>query len=478
MQSEQRDEYGHRVVALDDYDGDGLPEVAVSGDGGGESPPGVDVYILPGSTLRDVLRNSATSPSVGVENLPRLIIDDLDGPSDNNGLGFDMALLPDLDGDSLDEVLICAPDARQSNNLLGSSPFAGSSIVVFGNAIEAALGSTATIDIDSLIANNNAVRLDGANMFDSDCTAVSSAGDFDGDGVSDVLIGEGRAGIASQSRAHVVYGRAILQARQGDGAIRLENLETDELGVSIITELTLDLFGGAVSNIGDFNADGFDDAVIGAPRTGDSSGQSSRGAAYVFFGTEAEFTQSVTRQDLVEMELGISIQGGGSEATDQTGSAFAAAGDINGDGFDDFFVSTPGADTERNGTRSFNDGRVDLILGTDTELVKGTEFELRDYSDGVRIFGAFSTQGIADLDASRDLDGDGVRDLLIGATRSTTCLLDGSRASNGQLIVVSGARILDALGKNESIDLNDHLFGGNLTANVPGTSSLDVCSLP
>ena len=124
----------------------------------------------------------------------------------------------------------------------------------------------------------NGFRLDGIDMFDSSGISVSSAGDVNGDGFEDVIIGASSADPNGNSRAgesYVVFGAAggfapsmSLAALDGTNGFRLDGIDAG------------DLSGTSVSSAGDVNGDGFDDIIIGA-FGGDPNGNFNVGESYV-----------------------------------------------------------------------------------------------------------------------------------------------------------------------------------------------------
>src|SRR5262249_58410404 len=104
--------------------------------------------------------------------------------------------------------------------------------------------------------------------------------------------------------------------------------------------------GNPVSSAGDVNGDGFDDLIVGAPG-GDGAGNAKydAGESYVIFGTDTGFGASVDLASLTATQ-GFVIYG--VEGTDYAGWSVSAAGDVNGDGFDDLIVGAPDADAAVN----------------------------------------------------------------------------------------------------------------------------------
>jgi Ca2+-binding RTX toxin-like protein len=179
-----------------------------------------------------------------------------------------------------------------------------------------------------------------------------------GDGFSDVIIGAPRADPhGSESGAsYVVFGKA-----SGFGA----NLNLSALngtnGFRISGVAAGDWSGYSVSSAGDVNGDGFDDLLISAPRA-DPNGIDSAGANYVVFGKASGFGANFNLSTL-NGKNGFRLQG--EAADDRSGDAVSAAGDLNGDGFDDLLIGARYADNGANSGTSyvvfgFNTGKVDF----------------------------------------------------------------------------------------------------------------------
>ncbi len=159
-------------------------------------------------------------------------------------------------------------------------------------------------------------------------TSVSGGGDFNGDGYSDAIIGA--PGIDS---AFVVFGNSAATTQMW---INGEGWNTNT-GFAI-TGASGTSFGRSVASVGDFNGDGFDDIAIGAPYTSPDSGEGA-GSAYIIFG-KATWAATFDATAALDGTTGFVVNGG--TVDDHLGVAVAAAGDANGDGLADVVIGAPG----------------------------------------------------------------------------------------------------------------------------------------
>ncbi|MBI2416219.1 MAG: FG-GAP repeat protein [Candidatus Kerfeldbacteria bacterium] len=237
-------------------------------------------------------------------------------------------------------------------------------------------------------------ELTGQSAGDFAGQAVASAGDINGDGFQDMLIGapnNDTAG-ANAGAAYIIYG----QNAQFTSPISL----SDSIVVPLSGVTAGDTAGYAVAGAGDVNNDGFDDFLIGAYRR--SSGA---GSAYLIYGQS---------QTLTAVTLAQAVTAGGAEftgemANDQAGYAVAGAGDVNGDGYDDFLI---GANTMADG--GTNAGAAYIIYGKPTEYTS-TSLATND-SNIVQLTGeSASNLAGAAVATAGDVNFDGYADFLIGA---------------------------------------------------------------
>ncbi|WP_295626185.1 integrin alpha, partial [uncultured Nitrosomonas sp.] len=199
------------------------------------------------------------------------------------------------------------------------------SYVVFGKAS----GFDASLHLSNLNGSDGFRLHSGEGVI----SAISSAGDVNGDGFDDVIIGAHGAdpnGRDSGS-SYVVFGKASgfeaainLSDLSGVNGFRLDGVAAD------------DESGHSVSGAGDVNGDGFDDVIIGA-HGADPNGRDS-GSSYVVFGKASGFEAAINLSDLSGVN-GFRLDG--VAADDESGHSVSGAGDVNGDGFDDLIVGAP-----------------------------------------------------------------------------------------------------------------------------------------
>ena len=378
----------------------------------------------------------------------------LDGAEAYDSLGSSVSSAGDVNGDGFDDVILNAPGIDPS---LGQ----GSSFVVFGKSS----GFAATMDISS-IDGSNGFYFTGEEVINS----VSSAGDMNGDGFDDVIIGAAladNAGYMSGS-SYVVFGKA-----SGLGAaVDLSQLDGSN-GFRLDGENAGDLSGVSVSSAGDVNGDGFDDVIVGASFADSNGGDS--GSSYVVFGKALGFDAVIDLSNL-DGNNGFRMDG---VANDRSGFAVSGAGDVNGDGFDDVIVGAPYA--EPNG---FMSGSSYVVLGRssfDAEL----DFSSLEDGKSVRLDGNERDRSGISVSGAGDVNGDGFDDLIVGADNAdsngsgsgASYVLFGSRdfgsgdGGGGELPEITGTADDDTLKGSEAAE---HFIAGEGNDNLLGRGGADV----
>ena len=227
----------------------------------------------------------------------------------------------DVNGDGIDDLIVGVPDGDAGGN---ASADAGEDYSLVGHA------GGGDVDLASLAAGDG-FRLLGADAGDEAGRSVHAAGDLNGDGIGDLIVGAPMPMAARRpiwSRCYVVFGHA--GASRAD--IDLESLAAGNgfriTGVAGGTRRAL-----SVSAAGDVNGDGIDDVIVGAHGAAGDAGQQlcdlrpcRRHAA----------PTSTSRRSTAD---GFRLQG--ADAFDSSAFAVSGAGDVNGDGIDDLIVGAP-----------------------------------------------------------------------------------------------------------------------------------------
>ena len=343
----------------------------------------------------------------------------LDGIDDGDRSGYSVSGAGDVNGDGTDDLIIGAPGADP-----GSEASAGESYVVFGTMS----GFPASFDLSTLDGTNG-FRLDGIDDSDYFGWSVSGAGDVNGDGVDDIIIGAPLAdpgGIIEAGQSYVVFGTMSgfpasfdLSTLDGTNGFRLDGIDDS------------DYFGWSVSGAGDVNGDGVDDIIIGARHDDviQTLSDGLAGTSYVVFGTMSGFPASM---DLSTLDGSNGFIIPGIDDGDFSGISVSGAGDVNDDGTDDIIIGAsradPGGDRE---------GESYVVFGKRSGFAASMDLSTLDGSNGFRLDGidANDRSGTS-VSGAGDVNGDGVDDIIIGALFADP----GGDALAGESYVVFGKR--------------------------------------
>lgn len=328
--------FGSSVAGAGDVNADGFSDVLVGApffDQGEADEGGAFLYM---------------GSAQGLTNIPTLI----QGNQPNAHMGSALAGAGDLNGDDFSDIIIGAPhyDKQYSDQGLvgihfGSAAGISSSLEITGNQMEENFGRSvacagdvngdgyADIMVGSRfqgkgLANEGVATLytgfaggintkplsvlkgNQANAFLGQ--SLASAGDVNGDGFSDIVIGAHLYDHGQNNEGAVMIWHGGASGPDTAGATALHSNQPESA------------FGYSVSGAGDINGDGFDDIVVGAPRY--DNGQFDEGVAFVFAGTPNGVGK--TASNMLEAD----------QADASFGTSVSAAGDVNGDGYGDIII--------------------------------------------------------------------------------------------------------------------------------------------
>ena len=169
--------------------------------------------------------------------------------------------------------------------------------------------------------------------------SVSSAGDVNGDGLGDLLIGAYGAAAGGQDRgqSYLVYGQPTGSVHPLTGSLNLSDVGGKVAGATFNGIADGDHSGVSVSGAGDVNGDGLDDLVIASDRA--DVGGSNRGPSYLVYGkpTGSPLSGSLNLSDVGGKVAGAMFNG--IVDFERSGNPVSGAGDVNGDDLDDLVIA-------------------------------------------------------------------------------------------------------------------------------------------
>lgn len=437
---------GTSVASAGDVNGDGIDDLLIGAEYAGMNGAGSgETFVVFGSA-------SGFGASLDLSSLDGTNGFVVNGVDAGDFSGSAVSSAGDVNGDGIDDILIGAPGDRQ---VLGND--IGQSYVVFGSAS----GFDASLELSALDGTNG-FALGGGTAGDYAGASVSSAGDVNGDGIDDILIGAaGATGENFQSgKTYVVFG----SANGFDANLDLSALDGSD-GFVLNGVDIFDSSGAAVSSVGDVNNDGVDDIIIGAAGA-DRDGTLLTGESYVVYGSATGFDASF---DLSSLDGDNGFVLNAVDVGDLSGYSVSSAGDVNGDGISDILLVSYGADPE-----GYYTGEAYVVYGSETGFDASFDLASLDGSNGFALNGVhLDDYSGRSASAAGDLNGDGFDDIVMGAYGP-----DATDETSGKTFVVFGgaANVTELDGTDGAVDgvinlasIDNDIFDSGASDNIRGT---------
>jgi hypothetical protein len=394
---------GYSVSTAGDVNGDGLadlvigaPRVDLAGNRRGQN------YLVYGQPGGRPLTGSVDLADVG----STVAGATFNGVNDNDQAGFSVSAAGDVNGDGLDDLVV---GASYGNNQTGQT------YLVYGRPGGSPLSGS--LDLANLGGSVAGATFNGIESGDRTGRSVSGAGDVNGDGLADLLIGASRAsaGGNGRGRSYLVYGQPA-NGNPLSGGLNLIHVGGTLPGATFNGIGNWDYAGLSVSGAGDINGDSLDDFLIAAPSAG--PGNTGRGQTYLVYGQPAgsPLSGAFTLADVGGAVAGATFNG--IENYDRSGWSVSAAGDVNGDGLDDLVIG---------GMYANDYGQAYLVYGQDNDNPLSGALDLADLGGAVAgaIFNGIHDDDYAgrSVSGAGDVNGDGLDDILIAAIRANQVYL-------------------------------------------------------
>ncbi|MCP4039292.1 MAG: hypothetical protein GY733_20295, partial [bacterium] len=407
---------GTSVSGAGDTNGDGYADVIVGAlaYAAGETDEGA-AFVFVGSASGIVDGNPTTAAA------------QLESNQASAYLGISVSGAGDVDGDGYADVIVGASqyDAGQSDE--------GAAFVFLGGALGIVDGNptTAAAQLES----------DQASAYLG--ISVSGAGDTNGDGYADVIVGADYydAGEFDEGAAFVFLG----------GASGIEDGNPTTAGAELESNQAPGQLGISVSGAGDTNGDGYGDVIVGAPYY--DAGQSDEGAAFVFLGSASGIADGNPTTAAAQLES--------DQANAFLGVSVSGAGDTNGDGYGDVIVGAPDYEAGQSG-----EGAAFVFLGSASGIVDGNPTTAAAQLESNQVSAWLGTS----VSGAGDTNGDGYADVIVGAIAYAA-----GESEEGAAFVFLGSAsgVADGDPTTATAQLESNQIGAYLGVSVSGAGDVD-----
>ena len=316
------------------------------------------------------------------------------GVAAGGNLGSSVSTAGDMNGDGIADLVL---GAHYANSQLGLNPL-GASYVIFGNQN----GFPASFDLNTLNGVNG-FTVPGVAAGGELGVSVSTAGDINGDGISDLVLGASRAN-SYWGASYVIFG-----SRSGfPASFNLTTLNGAN-GFTVPGVAVYGRLGWSVSTAGDMNGDAISELVLGAYRANyNSTTDTAFGASYVIFGSRSGFPASF---NLTALNGANGFTVPGVVADGRLGWSVSTAGDMNGDAISELVLGACGE--HYSGCASY------VIFGNRSGFPASFNLTALNGTNGftvprVAVGGSF---GIS-VSTAGDINGDGISELVLGAPQA------------------------------------------------------------
>ena len=404
---------GRRVAIVGDVNADGFDDILIGSNGNAESGSYAgQAYLLFGSSSGWAMDTDLSKSDASFK-----------GENAGDIAGDSVAGAGDVNGDGIDDILIGA-----SGDDDGGTD-AGQVYLFFGKKTGWAMDT-------NLSAANASFWGEKAGDFAGN--SVAGAGDVNGDGYDDLLIGayQNDDTGSNAGQTYLIFGKSSGWAMDKD-------LSTAD--ASFLGEVTVDYAGSAIAGGGDVNNDGYDDILIGA--YSNDEGGLGAGQTYLILGKSSGWSIDTSLSKA-------NASFWGENAGDLSGCSLAMKGDVNADGYDDILIGA-----YSNDEIGLDAGQTFLVLGRSSGWAMDIKLSMADATFLGENAGDFSGYSVAN---DGDVNGDGYDDILIGADRDN---VGGAYSGQSYLVLGKGS----GWARDRSLSTADASFWGENANDYSGT---------